>query len=182
MCIPVQVYYDPKLGSYEGLLDCFFAHVDPTTKNRQGGDMGSQYRSGIYYHSEEQKAAAQKKIAEVNEKLAQSAFRRVIGSQVVSELLPASDYYIAEQYHQVSQNPDQCLGAWQIETPLSTHRCLFAEVPGKKLTATCMQKYLAKGGRNGRAQSDAKGCQDKIRWVVNNLGSARASSPQHFYK
>ena len=55
-----QVYYNPKECSYEALLDCFFEHVDPTTKNRQGMDMGSQYRSGVYFHNEEQKAAAQK--------------------------------------------------------------------------------------------------------------------------
>ena len=48
------------------------------------------------------------------------------------------------------------------------HCRLFADVPGKKLTTTCLQKYLAKGGRGGRAQSDAKGCQEKIRCVVNN--------------
>ena len=64
-------------------------------------------------------------------------------------------------------------------TLLSTHRYLFADVPGKRLTAACMQKYLAKGGRNGRAQSNAKGCQDKIRWVVNNPGSAKTGLMQH---
>ena len=56
----VQVYYDPKETGYDKLLDCFFEHVDPTTANRQGNDVGTQYRSGIYYHNEEQKAAAEK--------------------------------------------------------------------------------------------------------------------------
>ena len=56
----MQVYYDPKETGYDKLLDCFFEHVDPTTVNRQGNDMGTQYRSGIYYHNEEQKAAAEK--------------------------------------------------------------------------------------------------------------------------
>lgn len=55
-----QVYYDPKETGYDKLLDCFFEHVDPTTLNRQGNDMGTQYRSGIYYHNDEQKAAAEK--------------------------------------------------------------------------------------------------------------------------
>lgn len=64
------------------------------------GISGTQYRSGVYYHSSEQKAAAEKKFAEVNEKLSQNAFRRVLGSKVVSELEPASVYYVAEKYHQ----------------------------------------------------------------------------------
>ncbi|KAL3162171.1 hypothetical protein ABBQ32_009877 [Trebouxia sp. C0010 RCD-2024] len=96
----VQVYYDPQETDYPALLDCFFEHVDPTTVNRQGNDMGTQYRSGIYYHNEEQKAAAEKAIEEVNKKLQSNAFRRVLGSKVVSELQPASDYYVAEDYHQ----------------------------------------------------------------------------------
>ncbi len=56
----LQVYYDPKETDYTKLLDCFFEHVDPTTLDRQGGDRGTHYRSGIYYHNEEQKAAAEK--------------------------------------------------------------------------------------------------------------------------
>ncbi len=57
-----QVYYDPKEVSYDKLLEVFFDRVDPTTKDRQGNDSGSQYRSGIYYHNEEQKAAIEKVI------------------------------------------------------------------------------------------------------------------------
>ena len=56
----MQVYYDPKLVSYEELLDLFFQRVDPTTLNQQGNDRGTQYRSGIYYHNEAQEAAAEK--------------------------------------------------------------------------------------------------------------------------
>lgn len=58
--VPVQVLYDPQEVQYEKLLDTFFQHVDPTTKDRQGGDRGTQYRSAIYCHTPEQKAAAQK--------------------------------------------------------------------------------------------------------------------------
>ena len=58
--IMLQVYFDPKETNYSALLDCFFDHVDPTTLNQQGNDRGTQYRSGIYYHNEEQKAAAEK--------------------------------------------------------------------------------------------------------------------------
>ena len=56
----IQVYFDPKEVSYEQLLDNFFDKVDPTTKDRQGNDMGTQYRSAIYYHNEQQKEAALK--------------------------------------------------------------------------------------------------------------------------
>jgi peptide-methionine (S)-S-oxide reductase len=55
-----QVIYEPSEVKYEQLLDTFFEHVDPTTKNRQGNDVGSQYRSAIFYHTPEQKAAAEK--------------------------------------------------------------------------------------------------------------------------
>ena len=54
------MYYDPKETDYSKLLDCFFEHVDPTTLNQQGADRGTQDRSGIYYHNDEQKAAAEK--------------------------------------------------------------------------------------------------------------------------
>ena len=62
----VQVIYDPQEVQYEQLLDTFFQHVDPTTKDRQGGDRGTQYRSAIYCHTPEQKAAAQKVSSQQN--------------------------------------------------------------------------------------------------------------------
>lgn len=96
----VQVYYDPKEVTYEELLKLFFNRVDPTTLNRQGNDMGTQYRSAIYYYNDEQKKAAEKAIAEVNMQLQSNAFRRVLGSKVVAELKPGTDYYLAEKYHQ----------------------------------------------------------------------------------
>ena len=96
----VQVYYDPEETSYERLLALFFERVDPTTANRQGNDVGTQYRSGIYYHDDEQKQLAEKAIADVNAKLASNVFRRVLGTKVESELLPATDYFLAEDYHQ----------------------------------------------------------------------------------
>lgn len=100
----VQATYDPKECTYEDLLEVFFDKVDPTTKNRQGGDSGTQYRSGIFYHNEAQREAAAKKIQEVNQKLAAGQKvrdgRPYEGKTVVSELTPAGDYYIAEEYHQ----------------------------------------------------------------------------------
>jgi peptide-methionine (S)-S-oxide reductase len=96
----VQVYFDPKETNFERLLELFFERTDPTTKNRQGNDSGSQYRSQICYHSDEQKAAAEKMIADINAKLKDGSWRPVAGKEVVVELVPAGDYWLAEDYHQ----------------------------------------------------------------------------------
>lgn len=98
----VQCAYDPKEVSYTALLDTFFNKVDPTTLNRQGNDRGTQYRSGIYFHDDEQRDAAAARIKELNEQLAAGGLpgKRWAGSKIVAELKPASDYFIAEEYHQ----------------------------------------------------------------------------------
>jgi peptide-methionine (S)-S-oxide reductase len=98
----VQVTFDPARLSYRELLGVFFATHDPTTLNRQGADVGTQYRSVIYYHSPEQKETAEKVIAEVN---ASGAWSK----PVVTELAPAPTFYRAEDYHQgfFRQNPLQ---------------------------------------------------------------------------
>jgi len=89
----VRVIFDPKVVSYESLLDVFWKIHDPTTKDRQGPDVGKQYRSVIFYHNEEQKAAA----FESKEKLEKSgAFRNTIATEIV----PISAFYMAEDYHQ----------------------------------------------------------------------------------
>jgi peptide-methionine (S)-S-oxide reductase len=89
----VQVTYDPAQVSYEKLLDIFWGAHDPTTLNRQGPDVGSQYRSAIFFHSPEQEqiALGSKKTAQ-----ASGRFRRPI----VTEISPASIFYVAEDYHQ----------------------------------------------------------------------------------
>jgi peptide-methionine (S)-S-oxide reductase len=87
----VQVTYDSNTVTFEQLLDSFFSKHDPTTLNRQGNDVGDQYRSGIYYHTEEQKVAAEAAIAKMNEKLS---------GQVVTELEPVRMFTEAEDYHQ----------------------------------------------------------------------------------
>jgi peptide-methionine (S)-S-oxide reductase len=89
----VQVEYDPSVVSYDRLLDEFFGLHDPTTPNRQGPDVGTQYRSAIFYHDLDQKAAAEAKIAAIS---AEGRFRRPIVTQVV----PAATFYKAEEYHQ----------------------------------------------------------------------------------
>jgi peptide-methionine (S)-S-oxide reductase len=105
----VQVtYIDPAL--YPTLLDVFFQRTDPTTMNRQGNDRGTQYRSGIYYHSPEQKAAAEAALAAAQDAVAAGTYgRSTAGTQVAVELKPASVFYVAEEYHQrYLQKGGQC--------------------------------------------------------------------------
>lgn len=89
----VQVEYDPSQVSYDELLELFWKIHDPTTLNRQGPDVGTQYRSAVFFHNPEQEAAA--KVSK--EKLQRSgAYQRPI----VTEITPASEFYRAEEYHQ----------------------------------------------------------------------------------
>jgi peptide-methionine (S)-S-oxide reductase len=97
----VHVHYNPAECKYDTLLDVFFERTDPTTLNRQGNDAGTQYRSGVYWHNDAQKAAAEKAFARVQSQLDAGAFpRRVVGKKVVSELKPAVEFWAAEEYHQ----------------------------------------------------------------------------------
>jgi len=89
----VEVTFDPAQVSYDQLLDVFWANHDPTTRNRQGPDVGEQYRSAIFYHSPEQKAAAEASRARED---ASGRHRRPI----VTEITPAADFWRAEEYHQ----------------------------------------------------------------------------------
>jgi peptide-methionine (S)-S-oxide reductase len=89
----VEVEYDPSQVSYRELLAVFFQSHDPTTLNRQGPDVGTQYRSAIFYNDAEQEAAAQEAKAALEKA---GVFKRPI----VTEILPASDFYRAEDYHQ----------------------------------------------------------------------------------
>jgi peptide-methionine (S)-S-oxide reductase len=89
----VQVTYDPAQVSYEKLVDIFWGAHDPTTLNRQGPDVGTQYRSAIFFHSPEQEQIA---LASKNRVQASGHFRRPI----VTEISPASTFYVAEDYHQ----------------------------------------------------------------------------------
>lgn len=89
----VQVKYDPAEVSYDKLLDVFWENHNPTTLNRQGPDVGTQYRSAIFYHTPEQKRAAEESKAQLE---ASGRFRR----PVVTEITEASTFYPAEDYHQ----------------------------------------------------------------------------------
>ena len=86
-----QIHYDPKIISYETLLDWLWRSHDPTTLNRQGADIGTQYRSAIFYHNE-----AQREAAEASKVAAQKDFT----TPIVTEITAATTYYPAEDYHQ----------------------------------------------------------------------------------
>lgn len=89
----VQVTYDPGRVSYEDLLEVFWTIHDPTQKDRQGPDVGHQYRSAIFYHTPEQEAAARASLAALT---APGRHKR----EIVTEIVPADPYHLAEDYHQ----------------------------------------------------------------------------------
>lgn len=98
----VQVRFDPRVVGYRDLLDIFFTIHDPTTLNRQGADVGTQYRSVIFYHDPAQRETAERTIRELGE-------RGIWKSPIVTELTPAPVFYPAEAYHQeyYSRNASQ---------------------------------------------------------------------------
>ncbi len=98
----LQITFDPQVVSFRDLLHVFFTIHDPTTLNRQGGDVGTQYRSAIFYHSPEQKVEAQRVIAELQAE-------QVWDDPIVTELVPFEQFYPAEEYHRdyFRRNPNQ---------------------------------------------------------------------------
>jgi len=96
----VQIVFDPKKLTFENLLLYFFKLHDPTTKNRQGNDVGTQYRSAIFYHDDAQKKTAEKVKARVQ---ASGKWKR----DLTTEIVPATAFYDAEGYHQkyLKENP-----------------------------------------------------------------------------
>ena len=91
----VDIDFDPELVSYQELLKIFFENHNPTTVNRQGPDIGTQYRSGIFFHDEEQERIALDIIQKLN-----SLAKEKFGSEIVTKVLPASKFFRAEEYHQ----------------------------------------------------------------------------------
>lgn len=89
----IEIAFDPSKVSYQELLELFFENHDPTTLNRQGPDVGDQYRSGIYTHDEAQEELAE---AEIQKRNASGEYR----GKVVTEVVPADVFYLAEEYHQ----------------------------------------------------------------------------------
>jgi peptide-methionine (S)-S-oxide reductase len=98
----VQLKFNPREISYSDILQVFFVIHDPTTLNRQGNDVGTQYRSAIFHHSPEQKAIAQRVIENITT-------AGLYGAPIVTEMAPASTFYRAEGYHQeyYARNPHQ---------------------------------------------------------------------------
>ena len=89
----VQVTFDPDEVSYRDILDVYFTIHDPTTLNRQGADVGTQYRSAIFYHTEEQKRVAEEAISDLETE-------GIWNSPIVTEVVPFDEFYVAEDYHQ----------------------------------------------------------------------------------
>src|SRR4051794_5733086 len=116
----VQVAFDPAVTSYREILEVFFAIHDPTSMDRQGNDSGAQYRSAIFYHSEEQGRIAKDLIAELD---GEAAYPRPI----VTEVRPAETFYIAEDYHQeyFRNNPQQPYCAFVVSPKLRKFREKF---------------------------------------------------------
>jgi peptide-methionine (S)-S-oxide reductase len=98
----VRVTFDPSVVSYRELLEVFFSIHDPTTLNRQGNDVGTQYRSAIFYHTPQQKQEAEALIRELSD-------AKDFGGRIVTEVVPAAEFYMAEGYHQeyFQNNPAQ---------------------------------------------------------------------------
>ncbi len=98
----VQITYDPRAVSFRELLEVFFTIHDPTTLNRQGADVGTQYRSAVFYHSPEQREEAERVVAELTAE-------GVWPSPIVTEVVPLEKFYPAEDYHQdyFARNPFQ---------------------------------------------------------------------------
>jgi peptide-methionine (S)-S-oxide reductase len=118
----VQITFDPDVISYRDLLNVFFTIHDPTTKNRQGGDVGPQYRSVILFHSPEQERIARETIAEFEA-------RHVWDAPIVTEVVALATFYPAERYHQdyFANNPNQPYCQVVIEPKVVKFRKTFLE-------------------------------------------------------
>jgi peptide-methionine (S)-S-oxide reductase len=119
----VQVEFDPGEVSYEQLLDVFFLVHDPTTLNRQGPDVGSQYRSAVFYHDEAQRETVEEKIEELE---AGDAY----DDPVVTEVEPLETFYRAAEYHQsyFEKNPNQAYCSMHIPPKLDKLRATYDEL------------------------------------------------------
>jgi peptide-methionine (S)-S-oxide reductase len=118
----VQIDYDPAELSYRDVLDIFFVIHDPTTVNRQGGDVGTQYRSAIFYHNDAQKAEAERAIAELERE-------KIYDDPIVTEVTRLDTFYPAEEYHReyFDRNPEQGYCQAVISPKVSKFRQKFVE-------------------------------------------------------
>jgi peptide-methionine (S)-S-oxide reductase len=123
----VQVHFDPNIVSYRDLLNVFFAIHDPTTLNRQGADVGTQYRSAIFYHNDEQKNIAEELIKDLNA-------QQIWDSPIVTQVEKLDTFYVAEDYHQeyYARNPYQPYCMAVVAPKVSKFRKHFLELLKKQ--------------------------------------------------
>ena len=119
----VQIEFDANVLTYQKILEIFFAIHDPTTLNRQGNDIGSQYRSVIYAHDKEQRMIAQNVIKQLTQ-------GNIFDQPIVTELADLPTYYKAEEYHQnyFNNHPEQGYCAFVVSPKVSKFRKQFAEL------------------------------------------------------
>ncbi len=118
----VQVSFNPSNISYREILEIFFSVHDPTTLNRQGADVGTQYRSAIFYHNEEQKAVAEELVGELDK-------AHLWKKPIVTQIVPLDKFYPAEDYHQeyFPRNPEQAYCQMVISPKLNKFRQQWAK-------------------------------------------------------
>jgi len=118
----IQIVFDSTVIKFEEILEIFFATHDPTTLNRQGADVGTQYRSVVFYHNENQKQKTEKMIQQLNEK-------KMYPTSVVTEISPYNVFYKAEDYHQnyYNQNPNQPYCSMAITPKIEKFKKKFKE-------------------------------------------------------
>ena len=119
----IQVEYDPSVITYEKLLEIFFRTHDPTTLNRQGPDVGTQYRSVIFYHDNEQRQLAEQVVTALNTS-------RAFGKPVVTQVAPLEAFFPAEEYHQdfFAKNPYQGYCRAVVGPKVEKYRKAFADL------------------------------------------------------
>jgi peptide-methionine (S)-S-oxide reductase len=118
----VQVTFDPAVVSYRDILRIFFVIHDPTTLNRQGNDVGTQYRSAIFYHSPEQKRVAEEVVAEIGA-------AALYSDRIVTEITAAAEFHAAEDYHQryFTRNPYQPYCQYVVAPKVAKFRKQFGD-------------------------------------------------------
>jgi peptide-methionine (S)-S-oxide reductase len=118
----IQVTFDPRILSFHDLLTVFFTVHDPTTKNRQGADVGTQYRSVVFYHDDRQKAVAEEVFREIEGE-------KLWGKRIVTELAPFAAFYPAEEYHRdyYARNPSGGYCQMVIAPKVAKFRSKFAD-------------------------------------------------------
>jgi peptide-methionine (S)-S-oxide reductase len=117
----VQIQFDTAMITYKEILEVFFSIHDPTTLNRQGADVGTQYRSAIFFHTPDQQAIAKETIRELTEE-------KIWSDPIVTEVVPISEFYPAEDYHQeyFANNPDQGYCQMVVAPKVTKFRSKFA--------------------------------------------------------